>query len=369
MPAVIDTGLNVVDARDTAGGHPVGVRARQAGGAVYSGQREPHAAGNYAKAGGNYGFGGAALAYPARRGLCRGGRDDGLGEGDRPAAARAARCRPDGAQKRCGYRTIRPPASWGSLPPRPKRRCGARWSGFAPTGIAGRDRAAGGRGAARVCRPAPPPGTAGKTAMAGRLGAAGRGPRGKVRAGSQRRPSGKGGGGHGRGPGARTRRRSGQFRLLRGAGTHARGGGHFRRDRCGSRQDGGSRPPCREPAGRCPRHPGFHCAGGANPGGHSNSARGGRPMQSRWRPPGWRSGYFRPAYPSIVYRSITDLSDESFALDLNAALRTDGHFDTMFCLRHLLTRPAAVAPEMLRLWKRSRIAALKLGEFIADCRF
>ena len=78
---------------------------------------------------------------------------------------------------------------------------------------------------------------------------------------------------------------------------------------------------------------------------------------------------FQARLPFYCVRSITDLSDESFALDLNAALRTDGHFDTMFCLRHLLTRPAAVAPEMLRLWKRSRIAALKLGEFIADCRF
>ena len=63
------------------GGPPAGVRARQAGGAVYSGQREPHAAGNSAEAGGNYGSAGAAVAHPARGGLCRGGRDARAGRG------------------------------------------------------------------------------------------------------------------------------------------------------------------------------------------------------------------------------------------------------------------------------------------------
>jgi nucleoside phosphorylase len=73
--------------------------------------------------------------------------------------------------------------------------------------------------------------------------------------------------------------------------------------------------------------------------------------------------------PFYCVRSVTDLSDESFTLDLNAALRPDGHFDTMFLLRGVFTKPAAAAPELLRLWRRCRIAALKLGEFVADCRF
>jgi adenosylhomocysteine nucleosidase len=73
--------------------------------------------------------------------------------------------------------------------------------------------------------------------------------------------------------------------------------------------------------------------------------------------------------PFFCVRSVTDLYDESFTLDLNLALRPDGHFDTMFLLRGVFVRPVAAAPELVRLWRRCRVAALKLGDFIADCRF
>jgi nucleoside phosphorylase len=73
--------------------------------------------------------------------------------------------------------------------------------------------------------------------------------------------------------------------------------------------------------------------------------------------------------PFFCVRSVTDLADETFTLDFYAALRSDGHFDTMFLLRGMFARPAATAVELLRLWWQCRIAASKLGEFVADCRF
>ena len=58
---------------------------------------------------------------------------------------------------------------------------------------------------------------------------------------------------------------------------------------------------------------------------------------------------FQARLPLFCVRSITDGLGDSFALDWNAALRADGHFDTMFCLRQILIRPYAAAPEVVRL--------------------
>ncbi|HZT32060.1 MAG TPA: hypothetical protein VFA33_19385 [Bryobacteraceae bacterium] len=68
-------------------------------------------------------------------------------------------------------------------------------------------------------------------------------------------------------------------------------------------------------------------------------------------------------------RSVTDLAAESFANDFNAALRADGHFDTIDLLASTVRRPLARVPELLRLRQRCQTAARTLGEFIANCRF
>ena len=73
--------------------------------------------------------------------------------------------------------------------------------------------------------------------------------------------------------------------------------------------------------------------------------------------------------PFFCVRAVTDLADETFANDFNAALREDGHFDTMQILRSAMLRPVARLPELVRLRKRCGIAARTLGEFLADCRF
>ena len=73
--------------------------------------------------------------------------------------------------------------------------------------------------------------------------------------------------------------------------------------------------------------------------------------------------------PFHCIRVVTDLAGETMANDFNAALRSDGHFDTMVILRATLRRPLARLPELCRLRQRSVRAARVLGEFFANCRF
>jgi adenosylhomocysteine nucleosidase len=73
--------------------------------------------------------------------------------------------------------------------------------------------------------------------------------------------------------------------------------------------------------------------------------------------------------PFYCVRSVTDLAGETLANDFNNALRSDGHFDTMFILRVALLHPATRLPELIRLRKRCILAARALGDFFADNRF
>jgi hypothetical protein len=73
--------------------------------------------------------------------------------------------------------------------------------------------------------------------------------------------------------------------------------------------------------------------------------------------------------PFYCVRSVTDLAEETFANDLNSALREDGHFATMQILRSAMRRPGTRLRELVRLRQRCRIAARTLGDFLADCRF
>lgn len=73
--------------------------------------------------------------------------------------------------------------------------------------------------------------------------------------------------------------------------------------------------------------------------------------------------------PFYCVRSVTDLAHESFSFDFNAALRSDGRFATMQLIAASCRRPLSLLPELLRLGRRSYMAARTLGEFLADCRF
>ena len=73
--------------------------------------------------------------------------------------------------------------------------------------------------------------------------------------------------------------------------------------------------------------------------------------------------------PFYCIKAVTDLTGEDMANDLNAAMRPDGHFDTMKILGSIFCRPRVRLPELLRLRRRSARAARALGDFFADCRF
>ena len=73
--------------------------------------------------------------------------------------------------------------------------------------------------------------------------------------------------------------------------------------------------------------------------------------------------------PFSCVRAVTDLAGEDMANDFGAALRFDGHFDTMRIIGDALRHPAARLPELIRLQRRGARAARALGEFFADCRF
>ena len=73
--------------------------------------------------------------------------------------------------------------------------------------------------------------------------------------------------------------------------------------------------------------------------------------------------------PFCCIKSVTDLAAESFDLDLNAALRPDGGFDTMRLIAASCRRPLTRLPELIRLGRRARTASQTLGEFVADCGF
>jgi adenosylhomocysteine nucleosidase len=73
--------------------------------------------------------------------------------------------------------------------------------------------------------------------------------------------------------------------------------------------------------------------------------------------------------PFYCIKAVTDLAGEDMANDLNSALRQDGHFDTIRILGSILGRPLSRVPELLRLKRRSVLAARALGDFFADCRF
>jgi adenosylhomocysteine nucleosidase len=73
--------------------------------------------------------------------------------------------------------------------------------------------------------------------------------------------------------------------------------------------------------------------------------------------------------PFFCIKTVTDLAGETMANDFNAALRSDGHFDTIKILASSLRNPFVRLPELLRLRARCVRAARSLGDFIADCRF
>jgi adenosylhomocysteine nucleosidase len=73
--------------------------------------------------------------------------------------------------------------------------------------------------------------------------------------------------------------------------------------------------------------------------------------------------------PLFCVRSVTDTASDSFIVDFNKALLSDGHFGTIKLLASALENPRRAFPELFRLRRFCRIASRTLGEFIDGCRF
>jgi adenosylhomocysteine nucleosidase len=77
----------------------------------------------------------------------------------------------------------------------------------------------------------------------------------------------------------------------------------------------------------------------------------------------------KTALPFYCVRVVTDLADEDMVNDFGAALRDDGHFDTMVIVGNALRHPSVRVPELIRLRNRCARATRALGDFFAGCRF
>jgi len=73
--------------------------------------------------------------------------------------------------------------------------------------------------------------------------------------------------------------------------------------------------------------------------------------------------------PFYCIRAVTDLAEESFRLDFNNLSPKNGLPSRAALLQEVLKRPYPVALELLRLYKRSRLASKTLGDFLASCQF
>lgn len=73
--------------------------------------------------------------------------------------------------------------------------------------------------------------------------------------------------------------------------------------------------------------------------------------------------------PFFCVRTVTDRANEGFAIDLNAARDENGRFRRGRIVWQALRRPVSGIPELVRLKRRSRLAARTLGDFLAVCQF
>jgi nucleoside phosphorylase len=72
--------------------------------------------------------------------------------------------------------------------------------------------------------------------------------------------------------------------------------------------------------------------------------------------------------PFYCVKVVSDLADEDFANDFNRVRRPDGKLNVGRLALRALVSPRRMG-ELLRLNSRSTLAAKKMGEFLADCRF
>jgi adenosylhomocysteine nucleosidase len=73
--------------------------------------------------------------------------------------------------------------------------------------------------------------------------------------------------------------------------------------------------------------------------------------------------------PFYCVKSVSDVADEGFTVNLNAARDGEGRFSVMRILGQACRSPLTAFPELARLKRNGERAASALGEFFAHCNF
>jgi adenosylhomocysteine nucleosidase len=73
--------------------------------------------------------------------------------------------------------------------------------------------------------------------------------------------------------------------------------------------------------------------------------------------------------PFYCIRAVSDLADESFFIDFENFLMSDGRFNVPSLVIHAMVHPIKGFSELLRLQRRTADAAKQLGGFLAGCSF
>jgi nucleoside phosphorylase len=73
--------------------------------------------------------------------------------------------------------------------------------------------------------------------------------------------------------------------------------------------------------------------------------------------------------PFYCVKSVSDLADEGFTVNLNATRDDEGRFSVIRILGQACRSPVKAFPELARLKRNGERAATALGEFFAHCNF
>lgn len=73
--------------------------------------------------------------------------------------------------------------------------------------------------------------------------------------------------------------------------------------------------------------------------------------------------------PCYCIKSVSDLADESFSNDFNAAMQPDGRMNIRKLLLAACTQPFTRIPELKKFGERAKIASKSLGDFLETCEF
>lgn len=72
---------------------------------------------------------------------------------------------------------------------------------------------------------------------------------------------------------------------------------------------------------------------------------------------------------AYLIKSVSDLAEQEFDNDFNAAMLPDGRFSVAKLISSALRRPFVRFPELVRLQRSTKYAAETLGEFLDACEF